>query len=441
VTTRRWTPAACAKPALFLAIFLAAWAFYVSKAAEQTGLNALPEPADGSDYEALAFNIWQYQRFGYDWGDPRWREPYLNNPEYEPMLLRPPGYSPTTYKQPAVPLAMAAVAAASGRSFAAWRIVNCAITAGAVTTAAAIAAMYAGWPAALLTAALVLRLWLPTLFAQQFMTEGLATLLLTLLTWRWIADGRNGWTTARAACSGVILGALLATRSIFVLFLPLSLVMAGLSCRWGRRCLVQGAVSVFVALLIIGPWWVRNAVVLDAFMPLGTQGALNMPAGFGPLALQMQGIWSSNPGDDWARIDELKLDPVTAEVRVAKLRSRATLEWMRSHPRDVVRLMALHVWQEIRPRTLPYPTDAWLLPVAALAAWILRRSPGVGIIVAVTAVNLLGIALTWSVAGRFMAPVQPMLTALVGAALLVAARRVAEAVRTRRTRQREGAPA
>jgi hypothetical protein len=176
-------------------------------------------------------------------------------------------------------------------------------------------------------------------------------------------------------------------------------------------------------------------------MPLGTQGALNMPAGFGPLALQMQGIWSSNPGDDWARIDELKLDPVTAEVRVAKLRSRATLEWMRSHPRDVVRLMALHVWQEIRPRTLPYPTDAWLLPVAALAAWILRRSPGVGIIVAVTAVNLLGIALTWSVAGRFMAPVQPMLTALVGAALLVAARRVAEAVRTRRTRQREGAPA
>ena len=96
---------------------------------------------------------------------------------------------------------------------------------------------------------------------------------------------------------------------------------------------------------------------------------------------------------------------------------------MRDHPRDVVRLMGLHVWQEIRPRTLPYPTDAWLLPAAGLAALILRRSPGVGVVAAMTAVNLAGIALTWSVAGRFMAPVQPILAALVGAALVIVARR------------------
>lgn len=196
------------------------------------------------------------------------------------------------------------------------------------------------------------------------------------------------------------------------------------------------------ALVIIVPWWIRNTVVLDTFMPLGTQGALNMPAGFGPLALQFEGVWSSNPGDDWARIDELKLDPVTAEVRVARLRSRATLEWMRAHPREVARLMVLHVWQEIRPRNSPYhPTDAWLLPMAALAAWVLRRSPGVSVIVAVTAVNLAGIALTWSVAGRFMAPVQPMLAALVGAALVVVLGRAAAAFRSRYARPQRNASA
>jgi hypothetical protein len=438
VANPRRTLTALAKPALFVTIFLVAWAFYVSRAVEQTGLRALPEPADGSDYEALAFNIWQYHRFGFDWGDPRWRQPYLGSPEHASMLERPSGYYPTTYKQPAVPLAMAVVAAASGRSFAAWRVVNCAITAGAVTTAAAVAAVFAGWTAAALTAVLVLNLWLPTLFAQQFMTEGLATFLLTLLTWRWIVNGRNGWTRANAVGAGLVLGALVTTRSIFVLYMPLAIVVAGMSCRWGRRCLAHGATCVLAALLIVGPWWVRNTLVLKAFMPLGTQGALNMPAGFGPLALRFEGVWSSNPAPDWEAVEALNLDPVTTEVRVAQIRSRATLEWMRDHPRDVVRLMGLHVWQETRPRTLPYPTDAWLLPAAALAALILRRSPGVGVVAAMTAVNLVGIALTWSVAGRFMAPVQPILAALVGAALVIVARRTAASIFTRLARDPQG---
>jgi hypothetical protein len=100
------------------------------------------------------------------------------------------------------------------------------------------------------------------------------------------------------------------------------------------------------------------------------------------------------------------------------------------------------VWQEIRPRSSPYhPTDAWLLPMAALAAWVLRRSPGVGVILAVTAVNLAGIALTWSVAGRFMAPVQPMLAALVGAALVVVLGRAAAAFRSRYARSERKASA
>jgi hypothetical protein len=37
------------------------------------------------------------------------------------------------------------------------------------------------------------------------------------------------------------------------------------------------------------------------------------------------------------------------------------------------------------------------------------------VVVLMIAANLLGIALTWSARGQFMAPVQPMLAALVGA--------------------------
>ena len=88
--------------------------------------------------------------------------------------------------------------------------------------------------------------------------------------------------------------------------------------------------------------------------------------------------------------------------------------------------MALHVWQEVKPRTRPYPTGAWLLPVAAAAALYLRRSPGVRVVVAMVGANLLGIALTWSARGQFIAPIQPMMAALVGALAAAVARRTIE---------------
>ena len=134
----------------------------------------------------------------------------------------------------------------------------------------------------------------------------------------------------------------------------------------------------------------------------------------------------SNPGDGAPEIEALKLDPVTSEVRLAQHRSALAFRWIREHPLDALRLMGLHVWQEVKPRRLPYPTGAWLLPVAALAAVYLRRSAGVGVIVLMVAANILGIALTWSARGQFMAPVQPMLAALAGAMLVAMVRRTIE---------------
>jgi hypothetical protein len=149
-------------------------------------------------------------------------------------------------------------------------------------------------------------------------------------------------------------------------------------------------------------------------------------------------VWASNPGDGVQEIEALKLDAVTSEVRLAKFRSALALQWIREHPLDALRLMRLHVWQEIRPRTLPYPTGAWLLPVGAAAALYFRRSPGVGVIVSMVCANVLGIALTWSVRGRFMAPLQPLLAALAGAMVAATARRIIEFAVRIRDRGHEG---
>ena len=426
---------------VYAVVFLVSFVSYRSSAVKGGSLRAPPEMGDGHDFDALAFNIWKHQRFGFEWDEPEWRRPYEAVRGSESLLERHGDYYPTTYRPPAAPALMALVYAVTDRNFAAWRVVHCAIMAAAVTAAAAVSAEIAGTAAALATMVVALTLPLLRLFAHEFRTEGLAALLVTLLAWTWIRNGKTGWTGIRCVASGLVLGALAMTRSIFLLWIPLTMFAPGADRSSGKGAWRGRAISVAVALLVIGPWWVRNCVVLEAFMPFGTQAALNLPAGFGPRALRFKGLWMSNPGDGAPEIEALKLDPVTSEVRLAQHRSALALRWIREYPLDALRLMGLHVWQEVKPRTLPYPTGAWLLPVAALAAVYLRRSAGVGVIVLMVAANILGIALTWSARGQFIAPVQPMLAALAGAMVVAMVRRTIElAARLRHRPPTPGGP-
>jgi hypothetical protein len=401
--------------AVYLAVFLASFGSYLSSAVEDGALRAPPEAGDGHDFDALAFNIWQHRRFGFDWSDPVWRRPYERVAGYDSLLERRSDFYPTTYRPPAAPALMALVYAVTDRNFAAWRVVHCAVMAAAVTIAAAISAEMAGIAAAPVTMAVALALPLLRLYAHEFRTEGLAALLATLLAWMWIRNGKAGWTGPRCVASGLVLGVLAMTRSIFLSWIPLTMLAPGADRSSGKGAWRGRAISVAVALLVIGPWWVRNCVVLEAFLPFGTQAALNLPAGFGPRALRFKGLWMSNPGDGAQEVEALNLGPVRSEVWLAQHRSALALRWIRDNPLDALRLMGMHMWQEVKPRRLPYPTGAWLLPVATLAVVCLRRSAGVGVIVLMVAANMLGIALTWSARGQFMVPVQPMLAALVGA--------------------------
>src|SRR5262245_38929254 len=114
-----------ARATVFIAIFLVVFGVYVAQGIRDGGLNAPPEPGDGHDYDALAFNLWKHHRFGYDWNDAEWRRPYYGSSLYIPLLSRRGEYYPTTYRPPATPLLMALVYAATNRSFAAWRATSC----------------------------------------------------------------------------------------------------------------------------------------------------------------------------------------------------------------------------------------------------------------------------------------------------------------------------
>jgi hypothetical protein len=228
----------------------------------------------------------------------------------------------------------------------------------------------------------------------------------------------------------MVFGGLIAARTLFVLWAPLVFLLPGTDRSFGSKFgWKTKAICLAVALLVMTPWFVRNITVTKAFMPLGTQGGINLPMGFGPRAFRSQGIWASNPGDGWPEIAALKLDVVTSEVMLAKHRSRLTISWMMENPVDVLRLMRLHVWQEIRPRRDTLAN--WLLPLAAVSAVVLWRSVGVWILVLMIGANLMSIAMTYSASGRFMVPVQPLLVALASAMPVAVARRGLQLARPR----------
>lgn len=333
-----------------------------------------------------------------------------------------------------MPYRLSVVYALTDRSFPAWRVLNCGIMAGGVTTAAVISAQFAGIPGAILTTAITLQSRELTRYSGMFMTETLATFFVTLPAWAWMRNARQGWSAGRAASSGLIFGALIASRTLFVLWTPLVLILPGRDTSFGSKFAWRTkAICLAMALLVMSPGVIRNIAVTSAFMPLGTQGGINLPIGFGPRAFRSQGIWASNPEDGWPEIAAQKLDIVTSEVMLAKHRSTLTINWMMDHPSDVLELMRLHVWQEIRPRRDVLAN--WLLPVAALAVVFFRKSPGVWVIAFMVGATILSVAMTYSASGRFMVPVQPLLIALIAAFVMDVSRRAMSYVQGLRRRQ------
>jgi hypothetical protein len=309
-----------------------------------------------------------------------------------------------------MPYLLAMVYGVVGRNFAVWRILSCAIMAGAATAAAAVSAEFAGLLAAIITSLLFLQCPQLTMYSHMFMTESLATFCVTLLAWMWLTNSRTGWTTKRIAGLGIVLGALVATRSIFLLWVPVvALFVPATPSAPGSRNIWRGKAICFVfALLIIGPWAARNIVVTKDLMPFGTLAQAELSAGFGPRAIQSRGLWSPiGPEEDIPGITRLE-----GEVQMAKAQYSFAIHWITQHPVDVMWLMCLHVWKEVRPLD-----NKWLLFMGALSAFALRKSAGVRILVLFVALNILTIALTWSVGGRFMVPVQPVLAALVSAVI------------------------
>ncbi|MEM7681677.1 MAG: glycosyltransferase family 39 protein [Planctomycetota bacterium] len=437
--------------------------------------NDPPMPGDGVDYDSIACSILRGEGFGHRAGDPTFREPYmpyfegdlaerfgggyatLLNHNYtvdgwrliDPGQPKPDVFAPTAFRPPGYPALLAGVYALSDRSFLAVRLLQGVFAAGAATFAMMLAWRFGGpWAGRLAGALMLIE---PGLHwsAPQFMTESIAALVVALLAWSIVAAGTSG-KARYALLAGATLGVGALFRNSFVLWLPMTAGLIWLAMRYAavyaqglknrdrtpgfwRRPFVLACAAGAIAVAIPAPWWVRNVVLLEAPMPLGTQGGIGLPGGYSEYAYAgypeeaapfnlyfRKGVWVYlDPVgffDDVARQAAERGDsPIESERAWAKHGQAYALDWAKHNPGKVVELVG---WRLYRHATGPLSVHVMVLTGVGVLLAKPWRHPGFWVPVGLILVNAAIVGAMWSAGGRFAAAVAPLAVALGSVGLM-----------------------
>jgi hypothetical protein len=407
-----------AVPILGCIVALAALAAYLAYFSVRIGLNAPTRAAgDEPDYDSIAWELSRGNGFRVDYLNPDFRRPYEeaapSNDLYR-LLSRQQGLK--TYRPPLFPCAVAAGNVLFGRQFWAMRIWNAAAMAACCGLAVAAAGRCFGTAPAVMLALLFVGLDTRTrLYAQAFLTESFAACEVALL-FLLMAHGLRG--RIRQTClAGLLTGAMILTRTMFLLWVPwltmlvVILVRRNSGTAWTRALLVHGGTFAIALGVTLLPWGVRNCLILGRPMPLGTQGAIELPAAWGDLAWELGGEWRSGHPVDFAEPDpdsdrslpERELAAADAGVTRAK-------EWIARNPGKALALVPMKIVREFTPKTW---SQAILLALAVIGALFGRRCATdvarfdlyLKIGLTFIAAQMLAVGLTWTVPeSRFVVP-------------------------------------
>ena len=180
---------------------------------------------------------------------------------------------PTAYRPPAYPALLGGVYRVSGDSIDAARAVQALLGGATVALTGLLALMLFGRREAL--AAMAIAAVFPPLIAIEtaLLSEALLVPLVLAAVVAVLAARRSDRRGRWAVLAGALAGAAILTRAnAVVLLVPLAIGLFAPPPGGGRwRAAGPPALMVAAALAVVTPWTVRNAVVLDAFVPLSTQ--------------------------------------------------------------------------------------------------------------------------------------------------------------------------
>ena len=217
------------------------------------------------------------------------------------------GWTPTGYFPPALPLLLAAVALIVPLAPTTLLIVNTVIDAVAALLLGRLVAQL-GRRELSMPLSLAYLLWPSIAFmAPLAYKEGLIiALLLAMLVALLEQSRRNGYRWA--ALGGFAGGALVLTQPSLAPLLPLLFLVFWKRFGGLRRWLWISACAAAAALLVMLPWWIRNAMIFGEFIPFTTSGGLALWVGAHPSGGM---VWQL-PSPEWAPRGELEAGRLAA---------------------------------------------------------------------------------------------------------------------------------
>lgn len=238
-----------------------------------------------------------------------------------------PALTPTAYRPPGYPLLMVPFAGAACGVL--WlKLLNAALLGVALCLMRALVARetpLVAWMAG--GAALCYPVWLYA--ASTLYPQILCMVLLLALVYLLSSRTASWWAFL---CAGVLFGYLILVAPSFQLLGP---VLALYVAVWGPftvgRNLVAAAVLGGVTLLTLAPWYVRNYQVFGEFVPVATNGGINLLLGNSEFTRPNSGV-----AVDLSRY-EAQVQGYN-EVETSRAFQRFAVEWVKAHPVDAARL-------------------------------------------------------------------------------------------------------
>ena len=385
------------------------------------GFDAPPSSTgDELSYDSVAWELSHGRGFSVNYADPDFRQPYDLAAATSPDLYSIPDTTsgPIAFRPPLFPVVFSMANRITGRHFYLIRAFNVLCMAATAGLIGWFVYRESGvWPLAVV----VLLFWADTrsrLYARTVLTEPLACFLCAVMTLLVIRLSReSGLKRRTVAALSVVTALSILTRSVVIVWLPGLLVMLWCLIRRQhqqscRQALSHCGLFLLLTVLCVSPWAIRNIRLLGKFAPMGTQGQMEMSAGYSDIAWEHGGVWQNLASRNYfAAVVHDDMTTIDAELATAEKSTADAVAWIRANPAKLPALAVMKVASELRPASFV----EWLVAALALiGVWLGRDRKLVAVLVVLIVVNLSAVAATWSVEGRFLVPQLFVFYALAG---------------------------
>jgi 4-amino-4-deoxy-L-arabinose transferase-like glycosyltransferase len=391
-----------------IAAFLMTAAVYFCWIGLRFGMNTPPSATgDESSYDSMAWELSRGHGYAVNYDAPAFRAPYDEASKTQPELftLSPSPSGPIAFRPPLFSTIAAGLNLVAGRQFFAVRSLNVLLMAATAGLLSYYVCRELGFGAAVISVIFYVIDVRSRLYARSLLTEPLACFLATLLTLT-LLGLVNRMNRRGLILAGMLTGASMLTRSVMVLWLPWLTVFI---CFVARRLQKQtfrvsaGNAALFLAvtLAVFAPWGMRNIVLLERFSPMGTQGLMELSAGYSDEAWNNRGVWQNlSARGFFDAVETADMANIESELAIADASSTKAFEWISSNITRLIPLALMKIGSEFRPQ------NVFEFIVLIFATIGLCKSGRTTVIVfgALLATNAISVAMTWSVEGRFLVP-------------------------------------